>query len=659
MRRLTVYLGDLRRYTGGTVFPLGIGFQAAYARAALGAEVDVRLFIDAVQMAEEIRTSPPDVLGLANYSWNRNINTQFAALAKAVSPATVTVFGGPSFARNDTAWVDGFFARNRGLDFYIAGPGEFAFAEVLRLVAGAGSDKVAAVREGAFPDLYHRAGDQICQGTRMVEALTRQRRDLDEIPSPYLTGTMDAFFAVPNLGPLLETVRGCPYSCTFCCWGAKRGNKVSQFSVDRVKAELDYIAARAVNSNILFFGDANFGMLERDLEIARHLQGIRRDRAWPNTVYLFSSKNSGDRVVEVARLLKEMIWVSLSRQSMDDEVLKNIKRTNLDDETFARIQAELDDSNVESFVEIMYPLPGETRASFTKGMDHIFRSIDPYRTEIRLYQTELLAGSEMATAESRARFGLKTGWRRMWGQIDNFSGIEACEYQEILVSTDTFSRADQAYVRVVHFFMSVLLTYRLYGAVMVYYSTHHADVGIMALIDRIANDCAASPVLIPLLQAFEKDTTDEFVFGDQPPPDGRHADGDKVGMAIWIGEQKRYNVSYALELLYGAEGTYRAAFAVILHRILVEDMAGNAALIEAALAEVEASTIDFPAIAAALDQSNGGPPPDLAEHPAVKAFVAKYQGDVIGTLYDLYPIVAFGHLDNMVLSCPALAVANI
>lgn len=82
--------------------------------------------------------------------------------------------------------------------------------------AGRGRDRVAAAWNGAFPGLYHRPiGETVRQGTRVVKDLTRRRTDLDEIPSPYLTGALDEFFAVPNLGPMIETVRGCPYSCTF------------------------------------------------------------------------------------------------------------------------------------------------------------------------------------------------------------------------------------------------------------------------------------------------------------------------------------------------------------------------------------------------------------------------------------------------------------
>ena len=650
MTALKVYLGDLRYFTGGTCFPLGIGYLAAYAAKELGTAVDIRLFIDPDKLATAIREAPPDLLGLANYSWNRNINTQFAALAKSVNPATVTLMGGPCFARDDKEWLNRYFRRNPTLDFYIAGAGEFAFVELLRLMAGQ-TDRQEEIRRGAFPGLFFKDGDVVREGTRVVEALTIRRRELDEIPSPYLTGLMDEFFQVKNLGPMIETVRGCPYACTFCCWGSRLLNKVSAFSVERVKAELDYIVQHATNCRRLFFGDANFGLLERDVEVARHLHTLKGERQWPDDVYLYFSKNSGARVIEVARLLRGMTKVSLARQSMTKSVLANTKRANLDDESYARIQAELGENQVESMVEIIYPLPGETRQSFIEGMDRIFRSIDPSRTEIRLYPTELLPGSEMATSESRRKFGLKTGWRKLWGQAGTFGSVTACEYQEIVVSTDCFSLDDQAYVRKLHFFFTIFLTYRLYDAATQLYTRVLGDLGIMALIERLVQATATSPVLAPMFARFERDTAGEFLFTDEPPADGsppKMARDDDGNLAGAVSEQKRHNIHYALELLYGENGALRATFGQALAETLVE-LGADARDAAAALAAVEARVIDFPALAARAVSGDRTPPAELNGHAGVHAFLSEYRADVIGTLYGLYSAVAAGHLDNLVL----------
>ena len=53
-------------------------------------------------------------------------------------------------------------------------------------------------------------------------------KSLDEIPSPYLTGILDEFFD-GRLVPMIQTNRGCPFSCTFCVDGSASVNKESIF----------------------------------------------------------------------------------------------------------------------------------------------------------------------------------------------------------------------------------------------------------------------------------------------------------------------------------------------------------------------------------------------------------------------------------------------
>ena len=48
-------------------------------------------------MIEAVRKDPPDIVGLANYTWNDNVNAQILKLIKKEFPEIITLMGGPNF----------------------------------------------------------------------------------------------------------------------------------------------------------------------------------------------------------------------------------------------------------------------------------------------------------------------------------------------------------------------------------------------------------------------------------------------------------------------------------------------------------------------------------------------------------------------------------
>ena len=88
--------------------------------------------------------------------------------------------------------------------------------------------------------------------------------ELDNIPSPYLTGILDKFFD-GKLSPMIQTNRGCPFSCSFCVDGSPEVMKVNNFSIERVNSEINYIATHVPEeTRSMFIIDLNFGMIPRD-----------------------------------------------------------------------------------------------------------------------------------------------------------------------------------------------------------------------------------------------------------------------------------------------------------------------------------------------------------------------------------------------------------
>jgi radical SAM superfamily enzyme YgiQ (UPF0313 family) len=147
--------------------------------------------------------------------------------------------------------------------------------------------------------------------------------NINDIPSPYLTGLCDKFLN-DNLLPLIQTTRGCPFTCTFCQAGHSYFNKIRRFSIDRIKDEIEYISKRAAVPELML-ADANFGMYKEDIEICKVISSIQKDTGYPKYFHGIEGKSHKDRVIEAASMIKGT-YLSAAIQSTNPSVLSKIKR---------------------------------------------------------------------------------------------------------------------------------------------------------------------------------------------------------------------------------------------------------------------------------------------------------------------------------------------
>ncbi|MBW2447082.1 MAG: cobalamin-dependent protein, partial [Deltaproteobacteria bacterium] len=211
-----VYLADLRHnYTGvlsNDCMPLGVAYMKAVMDRDLP-EVDSRLFAYPDHLWEVLQSEPADILMLSNYMWNEQLSLKFAELAKRVSPETLVVMGGPNIPIEPERQI-AYFEALPQLDVYALGEGDFLARDLVKIWLEAGS--TAAFRERDLPSSLHRDPD----GNVLRNESRERHKEVEEIPSPWLTGVLDPFFD-GKLAPLLETNRGCPFTCTFCVQGTR------------------------------------------------------------------------------------------------------------------------------------------------------------------------------------------------------------------------------------------------------------------------------------------------------------------------------------------------------------------------------------------------------------------------------------------------------
>jgi tRNA A37 methylthiotransferase MiaB len=171
-----------------------------------------------------------------------------------------------------------------------------------------------------------------------------------------------------------------------------------------VRAELTYIGERIPkNIKALFISDLNFGMYRRDAEIADAIAAIRQECDYPHYIDTTTGKNSRARVIRNVEKLSGALALTMSVQSMTEEVLVNIKRDNMRLGDFLALKPAMQRAGLPATAEVILGLPGETRSSHLDSLDQLLTSeID----NVFSYTLMLLNGSELNTPEQREKWGL-------------------------------------------------------------------------------------------------------------------------------------------------------------------------------------------------------------------------------------------------------------
>lgn len=432
---MKIVFGDLRHNTVGrhsAFAPVALGYISSYAQKSLGDDAfEFVIEILADDVIAYIENESPGIVALANYCWNAELNRRIWEFAKAKNPDVICIGGGPEFPIAPQERTS-YLAERPYLDFYVFGEGEQSFTSLLKaLLEGGGRRTLAEAPTGGIAFLNPDRG-QLVEGAAVTRLM-----DLDDIPSPYLNGSLDQFLDGKYV-PFLESARGCPYSCTFCSAGEAWYNKIASFSVGRICAELDYIASRVMElPNLpLAIADSNFGMLKRDEDIAEHLATLRDTLGWPVIFDVSTGKSQPERIIRIAEKLNNKLVVSLSVQSMNSTTLAAVKRKNLDGGNFQYFYNQLKALGINSYSDLIVPMPMETRESFFQGLKDMCRaSVDRFIP----FTTMLLKGTSLATEESRTQYGLQSKYRVLPRQFGKYAGALAIECEEVAIATNTMS----------------------------------------------------------------------------------------------------------------------------------------------------------------------------------------------------------------------------
>jgi radical SAM superfamily enzyme YgiQ (UPF0313 family) len=453
--------------------------------------------------------APHTVLALSNYDWNKSLNTHVLRLARERQPRLVTVLGGPNIHAGSEPHLRSLGCALPELDFYVTGEGEGRFARMVAALIERDFD-IERVQDALPPSVlrFDRVHREPIRGTGPEEPPC----DCARLPSPYLTGLLDEFLADEHLVPIVETNRGCPYSCAFCCWGNATDSRLRTFAMERVEAEIDYIARHSRSANrCLYIADGNFGILRRDIEIARAIRRAHAGRGYPQSIYVYFAKNTDDKVLAVAELLRGLTSVSMSKQSYNEEVLEIIGRRNISHERYAELRARLEAIGMPPYCELIYGLPGESLDSFLEGFEAASRA----GMQVTMYPLLLIRGTRIDTGDFRQRYGIRSRWRVIPRYVGSFGPIHSAEFEEVVVAHDRFTQRDFETIRLVE-----LLYFVLREAVFaeLRQALHERGRHVAALVRSIVDGRDGWPDWFEeLIAEFERETRGQLLTREQVP----------------------------------------------------------------------------------------------------------------------------------------------
>ena len=336
-------------------------------------------------LVDQIAALRPDALSATCYLWNIERTLHLLKLLKKRLPALKVAIGGPDIAadhpllpktRDSRLPTSGLRPLTSDLrhpaDAYVIGEGEPVFPSVLRFF-----------RMGHKPDFrgvsWRTEDGTLAEGTRKRPAKPLQ----DLLPAPdHPINRPDAFGMA-----YLETNRGCPMRCAFCCYNLRRSTTTC-LPPEEVATRIRILRERGAKEIRLV--DPTFNAHPRFDEILAVMTLENRDRAIAFFVEIRADTLTDDQ----ARRLAEagVAEAEVGIQSTDPKVLKVIHRPLNAARVLSGIESLLR-HGIKPTLDFMYALPAQDENDIGRSLDWLARFGDAIHPQF--LPTLLLPGTEL------------------------------------------------------------------------------------------------------------------------------------------------------------------------------------------------------------------------------------------------------------------------
>ena len=457
--------------------PLVSGMLQAYAQKHLtyAADYEFQLPIYQFMRIEEASEmlSECDLVGFSSYVWNEQNSLAIAKDYKRRKPNGVVVFGGPQvpdskkqFRRNRTEklnpdelkrqrihFTEDFHRAHPFIDLACHGEGERIFKIILEQMAVDGCQDKNTIPQISFLD-----SDGNFHFNIKLERMGD--KELAKAPSPFTTGIFDKLMAAfPNQKWIkrYETDRGCPYTCSYCDWGGATEDKISRFPMEQIYADIMWVGEHKIPYT--FMCNANFGILERDVQIAEFFAEANAKYGYPEAISTQNTKNPKPHTIRALKILEKAginKATVMSQQSLNPNTLKAVRRENMKLDEYYAMQRELAAAGIYTMTDMILGMPEETYESILDGISTLITN--GQHNHIHFNILAILRNTEMGNPEYQEQYSMeiiRTPIINTHGKKnDSISGIE--EYQELVVATNTKPKEEWVKTRILCYLITLL-----------------------------------------------------------------------------------------------------------------------------------------------------------------------------------------------------------
>jgi radical SAM superfamily enzyme YgiQ (UPF0313 family) len=352
--------------------PVACGYLAGYVASRRGdadnhdviASEELRDAATVEQMVDLLLRSDPELVALSAYVWNARTVADVVGELRRRGDATI-VLGGP-----DVQYTPDVALRRFDADFICNGEGELALLGLIERLA----DDRLKTHEEPPAGMVSRCGDG---GPAPLVS------ELDTIPSPFRMGIIE----VPESGWVdMETVRGCPFTCSFCLYGKNLAN-VRSYSLERIRTDLEWVLDHGASD--IYFLDPTFN-LPRDrcraiLDMLAELNEDRQTRVWIEARAEAVDDDLAERLAAAG-----VVSVEVGLQAVQPSALKLMHR-GLGRKGFIRGCERLRERRIGVDIGVILGLPGDSVESIRHTIAYATQDL---LGEVSAYRLRVLPGSD-------------------------------------------------------------------------------------------------------------------------------------------------------------------------------------------------------------------------------------------------------------------------